>query len=130
VSDTLTITLDDVVTEIRTLASEQPDFVYHNEAGKVGPGVTCNYRHNRMGDPNHNGTAGCIVGQALDRLGYVVPGKYEGSSALEVLAAGLDLNVDNRAAAWIVEVQQHQDKGEAWGEAVRHADDLFPQVHK
>jgi hypothetical protein len=124
-SDTVTFTPSDVVAKMRELAAERPDYVYDNEGmGNSMDGfspTSCFYRH---GEDRER--AGCIVGQALDRLGYVVPEELEGSTSTYVLnyifGAGTATQEGMADIRWVRDVQSQQDIGSTWGKAVAHAD--------
>jgi hypothetical protein len=110
-------TLDDVVAKVREVAAERPTYVYNNE-GMSGYTSSCFYRHGENRD-----RPGCIVGQALDRLGYVVPEMMEGSHATFVLHEifGGPSDSEDRVR-WVRNVQRAQDDGKTWAEAVEKAD--------
>jgi hypothetical protein len=112
-SDTkVNFTLDDVVAKVREVAAERPTYVYDNGTG--GELSSCFYRHGA-----DRSEPGCIVGQALDRLGYVVPELWEGtnaSSLLQSIFPEVD-RVDSRIF-WVRSVQSAQDGGMSWADAV------------
>jgi hypothetical protein len=111
-------TLDDVVAKVREVAAERPTYVYNNE-GMSEYSSSCFYRHGEYGE-----RPGCIVGQALDRLGYVVPEVDEGTNAGVVLGGLFDLSDDDNGlkANWVWKVQKEQDGGKSWGDAILEAD--------
>lgn len=116
--------------EVRKLAVERPDYVYDppgidEEKPRGGP---CLYVHDR-GTPGER--PGCIIGHALTRLGYSIPEKLEGQTALR---AGAELILDLDALqsgiyeiggdARIIlnaldDVQGEQDEGKPWGVAAQ-----------
>lgn len=115
-----TFTVDDVMAQVRALAAERPDYVYR----PVAPGALCSYVTGQDGQ-------GCIVGQALMRLG-VPKERLAASEADEGTAVPADellqdlLDLDTAAMAtnevgWIMSVQTGQDSGETWGKAVAYA---------
>jgi hypothetical protein len=109
----------DIVRVINELAEAKPDFIYVDPDG-VGGGenANCSYFH---GD-----TPGCIVGHALARFG-VGPGvAQEGSSAREVVDY-LAASSDTEDLDYMTYVQQRQDEGVSWGEAVRLAQAEYPR---
>lgn len=107
----------DVVNEIRKVAAEQPDFIY-NEGGLA----ECMYTKNTDGSPG-----GCIVGRALMRLGVEEEDLVEsdGQFASRVLS-DLGISGDRFVMLWIAEVQEVQDGGKTWAEAVQSADTYYP----
>jgi hypothetical protein len=112
-------TLDDVVAKVREVAAERPTYVYNNE-GMSEYTSSCFYRHGENRD-----RPGCIVGQALDRLGYVVPTVMEGSHATSVLHEIFGVPSDSEIEAkvrWVRNVQRAQDAGRSWAQAVKRAD--------
>ena len=114
-------TLDDVVSKVREVAAERPDFVYSSPNPD-----NCLYRHGENREE-----PGCIIGQALDRLGYVVPQAWEGSNAEALMDHIYDLSQhDDVRASWLRYVQGEQDRAKPWGEAVSEADRYYPEVAK
>lgn len=126
------VTTLDVVNEIKKLAAEMPDFVYvadpEHKIGSTG----CSYIYGGCNKyPEH---CGCIVGQALKRLGIDVAEQHEDAPASLVLRyLGLSDRVGRfvhgantmlRHSRWISVVQRQQDKGSSWSEAVEAADDF------
>jgi hypothetical protein len=115
-------TLDDVVAKVREVAAERPTYVYDNGTG--GELSSCFYRHGA-----DRSEPGCIVGQALDRLGYVVPEDLEGRDSYTILNEALGTHFESwespanpAGAKWIRGVQFQQDAGKPWGVAVEYAD--------
>lgn len=107
----------DVVNEIRKVAAEQPDFIYN---GDTFP-IECLYTKNADGSPG-----GCIVGRALMRLNVEeeVLVKNDGRGASGVLSE-LGIGGDIFVMHWINEVQEIQDSGKTWAEAVQSADTYY-----
>lgn len=109
----MTITPKEVEAEIRRLAAESPDNVYRGgeDAGCLYTLGTCT-----------NGSKGCIVGQALCRLGFEEQCKEMdrsgGQNADDMLRA-CNILGDYR---WINTVQGAQDEEMKWGEAVELAE--------
>ena len=121
----MTFTPQDIVREIRTLAQERPDYVYEG----VGDTSTCSYVTGADGGP------GCLVGQALQRLGVPretlaeVEGDIDLNGGLGVrrlLTALLGPVHLQRAVSWIERVQDAQDSGSRWHDAVASADVEVP----
>lgn len=108
-------TLDDVVSKVREVAAERPDFVYQSlQTDPLGFNIRCFYRHGEK--------PGCIIGQALDRLDYVVPSSLEGENVYRVLDHLFGEPQADDRANWLRFVQARQDGGSTWGEAVQYAD--------
>lgn len=110
------ITSAQVVAEVRSLAAESPRFVYMTPDD--GAGAACKY----VQYDDEGNLAGCIVGQALLRLGLPAAEvqEYEGNPASTVvyrLASSTDEDL-----AWLDHVQEHQDSKNPWGESVEYAD--------
>lgn len=110
----------DVEREVRALAAERPDFVYTAQVSADPNDVMCGYAGEQSNSTNGEG---CIVGQALQRLGV---------SKMELLA--LDGEIATRVieditgmiladnTRWVRAVQAFQDMGMSWGGAVSFAD--------
>jgi len=118
-----TFTAEDVVAEVRKIAGEMPDFVYTDQGADLGPGAftPCSYLGRAIGD--EQGQA-CIVGTALQRLGVSRDDllKVEERGSINAL---LSLGVARELSPtlyWLSHVQQAQDTGFSWGDAVRLAD--------
>lgn len=112
-------TPEDVEREIRALAEERPDFVYTAQVSDDPDDVMCGY----VGEQAHSTKGeGCIVGQALQRLG-VTEGDllaFDGSTATLVIQefTGQD---DQESVRWARAVQAQQDQGVSWGDAISFA---------
>lgn len=114
-------TIDDVVTEIKKLAQERPDFNYLTQPMEDSTLRTlrtsnCSYI---SASRNVQDGEGCIVGQALTRLGVsrneLV--SFEGqpaSTVLRRLVPDYDIK-DVSKVVWINDVQERQDNGADWG---------------
>ena len=101
---------------LRQLAAENPDFRYV-EPGTVD--VSCRYDGPAKDDDGKvvgNPCSGCIFGQAFQREG-VTQGLDSGSTIYSITENLNDSTRDN----WF-ELQQCQDNGETWGEAIKQLD--------
>ena len=111
-------TIDDVVTEIKKLAQERPDFNYRTQPIEdfTLRSSNCSYV---SASRNVQDGEGCIVGQALTRLGVSRKelSLFEGQAASTVLRrllADYDIK-DISKIVWINDVQERQDGGADWG---------------
>lgn len=118
-------TATQVIEEVRRLAEEQPDFVYSKQEG-ANANEDCSYFGCFIG--NTTGQA-CIVGQALAKLSVDMSDlkreedKGFGMGIAEALVGGVvDIPYTEREAKWLGDVQNHQDLGESWAQAVVLAD--------
>lgn len=117
-------TVKDVVREVRRLAEEKPDFVYTEQEGCDNNLGACYYA---SADGQGNG-AGCIVGQALGRLGVSQKALedldgVEGAAVFTVLPTIIPVAPDDGGMLnWLSDVQTGQDIGYQWGTAVKSAD--------
>lgn len=112
-------TPEDVLAEVIKLAEERPDFVYKAQAGSlVDEG--CSYLTAGL---RTLAGEGCIVGQALTRLGVSDEDLYEveGDSAIGAVARlrGENLTEFSRTIQKLGAIQSWQDHGYSWGVAVR-----------
>jgi hypothetical protein len=121
------ITQYDVVQEVRKIAAERPDFIYrkpqYKSNGVLVDSASCMYINSPEGEEP---IPGCIFGHALLNLG-VEPDrirKYEGAIASSIVRNLLrEATVDVLNADWMNKVQDAQDDGVAWGDAVASADE-------
>lgn len=138
------ITIDDVVREVRKLATKYPDFNYKNQEGVDNGGMSCSYLAG-MTSTQYKDSAlsksgltysearskgilgkGCIVGQALTRLG--VPDEalyeYEHMGADHAVGSIVGHSEESKAGEllWLLVVQSLQDEGNNWAESVLRAD--------
>lgn len=117
-----TITKEDVINEVRKLAAERPDFIYTQQGQVWDNYSTCSYVSAKLGETYGEG---CIVGQALQRLGVSKDrlDNLEGNGASSVLA---DLEIlpvgDKGTLSWLDRVQLKQDLGLSWGESIVRVD--------
>jgi len=124
------LTIPAIIAEVRKVAAERPNFVYAEQPervalvermGTINGNLECSY----LGAFNVETGAepvgeGCIVGQALKRLG-VNDGHlrdHEGRSASSVVAS---LTGNYKGSGWLNLVQSGQDGGLSWAEAVAGA---------
>lgn len=131
------ITPEKVIAEIRTLAQERPDFVYidqryeyETEEEREEGFHACGYAGYTAGSTLGEG---CIVGQALSRLGVDEETLlyHDGASGNNVVARLSDdwaSPANSDAYRWIKMVQRQQDDGSAWGDAVSYASFIYPEV--
>ncbi|GAA1411999.1 hypothetical protein AUR04nite_00280 [Glutamicibacter uratoxydans] len=125
-----------VVEAVRKLAEERPDFVYADQPERVAfreahPGMKeCSYLGAYVPseiDPtfaSYEGE-GCIVGQALARLGVSRDDlvEVEGESAKYVMVGNsMPLTYE---PGWLSVVQSEQDEGRSWAEAVARGDEAY-----
>jgi hypothetical protein len=116
-----------LIEKVRIVAATDPDLIYQNDEGRR----LCNYL------PNANNRCGCIVGEALAEAGLpreklaeldaamlappgLAGGGWGDAAALRIL----DGLVTHQAltSPWLAFVQEMQDDGEPWADAVRRAD--------
>ena len=105
-------TAKDVISAIREIAAENPDFTYTEDL--YG---NCKYY------PTPGNPMGCIIGAALTRLGFDRQNELqfertEGSDVVKYLVGALNKQ-DER---WVSSVQASQDTGTSWANAVIYAD--------
>lgn len=106
------ITWEQLEAEVRRLAAERPAYRYP----KYSPGGVCYYQT--------EGKERCIFGEALGNLGVEVPAAMENSGASSVLAAlGVVETPYDHQADWADRVQDSQDAGIRWADAVSAADE-------
>lgn len=120
-----TFTSQDVLDKVIEIGNRFPDFVYTDQ----GDTHTCSYLHAGFRDPDEENTLdfvpgqGCIVGQALRALGVTVDDLKEfdngGYSAGGVLGRLIGFDADDIIKA-LNEIQNLQDLGKSWGEAVKN----------
>ena len=135
------VTLEQLEAAVREIAAERPDFVYTKQPARQGydcEGSECSYVSAGI-SVDHQGE-GCIVGQALMRIGFdkellaeiqggvaqdirdflahpVFQERFEGLSQIENLH-----DPRNHRLRWLSRVQGAQDTGSSWEEAVKEAD--------
>lgn len=112
----MTINLNDVVAAVRTIAAEHPDRVYNREFTDA----PCKYA------PDDANPFGCIMGFAIRLLGESTDEGDEGRSVGSLLTRrGVRVvdgnNFDIPEVLWLRVVQQMQDRGKTWANAVAAA---------
>lgn len=124
-------TAEELLAEVLKLAEERPNFNYKNQLGAVWQGhVGCFY----TAGPSNGDGEGCIVGQALMRLGVdqcdLSP--HEGKRASDVYYGLTERPRREATGAWVVDsgevgtlrkinlIQIGQDRGLSWGEALHY----------
>lgn len=117
---TIDITYDKALEALNAAVAERgADFVYPDEERHEG--VTCQYR-------KPDGTGSCIVGMALILLGvpaeeipaWGTPGQSSFDLLWELRERGI-ITFDRAASDLFSEVQDRQDCGTPWGQAVTEA---------
>lgn len=119
-----TFTSKDVLDKVIEIGNRFPDFVYTDQ----GDSHTCSYIHAGFRDPDEENPLdfvpgrGCIVGQALLDLGVTVDDLEELDngvySAAGVLGRLIGFGADDDIIEALNEIQNRQDLGKSWGEAV------------
>lgn len=127
------ITLQQVIDKVRELAKERPEFVYRDQPGAGGD--ECSYTSANVGSDEGEG---CIVGQALMRCGLsreTLEDLQDGTAiGIREFLLMLDEYVEQTSglsdprARWLVKVQNNQDTGSTWADAVWQADWEAPGV--
>jgi len=86
-----------------------------------------------------NGSVGCVVGQSMTKAGLEHPvhdeydfGELIGGQSHEVRSTSQFDNGPFRlfgaAASWIASIQDKQDEGQTWGEALAYADGVHRYI--
>lgn len=124
-----------LIAAVREIADEQPDYRY-DEARWGG----CQYvvqEHDECGDliePDSEVQPGCLIGQALWRLGIISGAFINNDLNVETSVKGLvsggviDRAITQNEIDWLEVVQDTQDGGRSWGHAVDYADSEAPLV--
>lgn len=120
------ITTKDVADEVRKIAAKRPDFNYRTQPMQAPErrGSMCSYL---SASRNVHEGEGCIVGQALSKLGFtedqlrIVEGK-SASGAMDGLKVSPAPEHDVSYRAWVNSVQNAQDSSYTWGDSVEIAD--------
>jgi hypothetical protein len=111
---------EEVKTTLEQIVATQPDFVYEPISAEKH-GATCLYAY--------NDAPSCVVGHLCHTLGLSVAQLEFLDDASEILGdtgIGAFFNqgtilADRRTETLLREVQQYQDSGATWGEALSHA---------
>lgn len=117
----MTITYEQVLSELETIVSEQPDFVYRRVNTEADPyDSDCWYVHSVDGKL----VPGCIIGHWLIRFHKVDPGNLHDN--FEALYAGyvvpkLVPDITTAAVELLIRVQHNQDCGRTWRESLNRA---------
>lgn len=119
------ITDETLIAEIMKLAAESPDFVYEAPAHMTREyeyTTECFYVHTDPDGDDAKNAPGCIVGQALHRLGVPlsVLEQYEHVGA-GTLVSEITPNVGAVGESFARRAQLNQDEGKTWRDAVDHA---------
>ena len=133
----MTVTLETVATQIRSIATASPDFRYKDfvrledqAKGRVPRPdglIACTYL-------TDDGEGSCIVGRAILDVAdedefdewQSLLNACEGQTAYNVLKDFDETKRDELILQWIGRVQGNQDNNEAWGSAVAEADEFYP----
>jgi hypothetical protein len=106
-----------IIRAIREVAEEQPDHVYQ----KPSEHGICHYV-----DKNSVVHPGCLVGHGLWRNHLIDASLYgddeKNGSGVANLLQELDIHTTFLQKFWLTNVQELQDFGNTWGEAVRRVD--------
>lgn len=97
-----------IAAKVIEIANARPNARYYTNGGG------CSYFCGRVSCDGVSGPGGCLIGQAIKALGYPMP--CDNSGIRNHLTQWGRLVVD-----FLQAVQNHQDAGETWGEAVRQA---------
>lgn len=115
-----------VVKRVREIAKENPDFIYTDQGANDSE---CSYLGRSIDEPDIG--QGCIVGQALMDLGItreeMVEAEIEGVRGYEVLEY-LGIESKFKHNIFLDYVQESQDTGASWSEAIEYADNKMGRV--
>ena len=111
------IDLDDLITEVRRIASENPNFVYNQ--------MVCKYQV--------RGKPSCLIGQGLHAIGVDTAvlkafDDREDSEIQTILVDELGFDVEDARIYWLSATQSAQDCQTPWGKAISQADFYYPQL--
>jgi hypothetical protein len=112
------LTIDNLLAEVRSLAMESPDNIYHRPPQDKEFIAVCEYNRGIC----DNGSIGCIFGQAFRRLGVEVNKICTISALMHTHFGYHPITIRN----WCWTLQRHQDQGKTWGEALALADETYP----
>lgn len=105
-----------IIRETRRLAKGYPNAIYKSKG-------RCSYTSGAVKNGPEGGQ-GCILGQAIQSLGYKIPHGY----ALEPIRWVPDIDASSRQMKWLQAVQTAQDVGDEWGMAVEKANAHYPNT--
>lgn len=111
---TATFSVSDLIAKVREIAAERGDVTYCYEEA-------CCYASGECSD----GSIGCVFGQAFAALG-IDPASFDDSP---IPTIGHIIRRSRHAGeqlAWCERVQERQDAGYTWGEAVSIANAEYP----
>lgn len=115
-------TLDQLIQEIRKLATDWPNFVYER------CGSACNYTKSK-----NNPNKGCIFGQAILNLQPDLKELLTNNNSTPITTVLLNLldfeykqEVNGNKISWCAEVQNKQDYGQSWANAIKLSDERYP----
>lgn len=115
----MTVMGEKIIGTTREIVAEAPGFVYDSD------GKECLYVER---DEYDNATPGCIFGHVLWRLG-IIDGLFitheSNTDGIRVLAWQRNWELSGIELNWMAKVQNAQDTGSTWAEAVGYADRLF-----
>ena len=116
----MTITIKALMDKVRELAEARPDFNYRKQ-DEFNESVGCSYLGLGTNHPDRG--EGCIMGQALAALGVSreTLEECEGDTIDGLITRGtvpVEGPVDGKDLYWLNVVQDSQDKGYTWGEAI------------
>lgn len=123
------ITFDDIAKKTIEIINSNPDFNYH-EFRKKQKEITEEIRWTQISCLyfDEDGEPSCIFGQVMHFLNIDFIEIWEGIDIASVLTDFLKLRISVDEQAWLVEIQQGQDRKLTWGDALVNANELYPQV--
>jgi hypothetical protein len=125
VTDHIALSDDQIMTTLREVVAERPDYVYAAPEHQVDPGnISRFYVH--VDEDGGNERPGCLVSVVLNRLGVPLEdlARREGNGAYTV-ARSL-AGVSTRIASALSEAQDAQDSGATWACALERAESWVP----
>jgi hypothetical protein len=120
--------IDQLADKVRELAIARPETVYRPApTGQTSPAAHCSY----LGGTCSDGTLGCLVGQALLAVGFTVEqlrsvDLFGIEEALDKLHPFELTDHQYQQVRWLESVQNAQDNGYAWREAIAIANQEEP----
>lgn len=114
------VTIDDVVSTVKELAKKYPNARYCLPKGS-GSGGCENVRGIVENGPPEEG---CIIGQSLRILGVpedLIDGEYGVEESLDLCSIHYESFGEMLPITFLIEVQENQDTGDTWGDAVEKA---------